>query len=476
MQALRALPPPPSDVYGPHYLADTIVRLSLATTESTPALITSAVEAYTKNLPKLATSKTVFTRSSLLMRNILAFSMGLNLEGEVEVKSVRKLFDTCRTLVSGFIFNPCEGVETKSDDDGFQENVGSNPSILSFGDGLSDSDEETDNSMFTQSAKRRRVDHDEDQNGSAGEGGDKDKRRRKKRTDDWVFPDSSSGLLLVSILYFLSPNKDTLKFVADSYAWPDETFKDKKGEPCLYHVASPSEIIDICKMWCTTAGVLSDRRLSPSSASSYGGGGGDSDSDDEDMDDDDENEQKITVPYLITAMIRKARELSPPSSPHHTCGYDILAKLVEVGEGKFLKDDVGDIMACVATDHKPLRKSVKVRPGLKALQMKCMNSVFEKAQGRLQREAKKVTVSQLFSDIKNLSEVVRSQAVSAVGTAFSLSAGSAQKDMVQGIMGYLPPLPLSNEVEVRISERRETRSLESVFPGRRHPMQILSCI
>ena len=50
------------------------------------------------------------------------------------------------------------------------------------------------------------------------------------------------------------------------------------------------------------------------------------------MDDDDENEQKITVPYLITAMIRKARELSPPSSPHHTCGYDILAKLVEVGK------------------------------------------------------------------------------------------------------------------------------------------------
>ena len=83
--------------------------------------------------------------------------------------------------------------------------------------------------MFTQSAKRKRV-NDSQNGGSTGEGGDKDKRRRKKKTDDWIYPDSSSALLLVSILYFLSPNKDTLKFVADSYAWPDETFKDKKGE------------------------------------------------------------------------------------------------------------------------------------------------------------------------------------------------------------------------------------------------------
>ena len=63
-------------------------------------------------------------------------------------------------------------------------------------------------------------------------------------------------------------------------------------------------------MWCTTAGVLSDRRLSPSSASSYGDRSG-SDSDDDDNDEDmdgDENEQKITVPYLITAMIRKGEE------------------------------------------------------------------------------------------------------------------------------------------------------------------------
>lgn len=143
-----------------------------------------------------------------------------------------------------------------------------------------------------------------------------------------------------------------------------------------------------------------------------------------------------------------ARELSPPSSPHHTCGYDVLAKLVEVGEGKFLKDDVGDIMACVATDHKPLRKSVKVRPGLKALQMMCMNAIFEKAQGRLQKQAKKITVSQLFRDVKDLSEVVRAQAVSAVGTAFSLSAESSQEKMVESFLEILPPLPQSNEDEV----------------------------
>ena len=133
----------------------------------------------------------------------------------------------------------------------------------------------------------------------------------------------------------------------------------------------------------------------------------------------------IPPPFLMSLSLSRplaARELSPPSSPHHTCGYDVLAKLVEVGEGKFLKDDVGDIMACVATDHKPLRKSVKVRPGLKALQMMCMNAIFEKAQGRLQKQAKKITVSQLFRDVKDLSEVVRAQAVSAVGTAFSLSA------------------------------------------------------
>ncbi|GMI01620.1 hypothetical protein TrVE_jg9821 [Triparma verrucosa] len=428
--AISVLPSPPSDVYGPHYLTDTIIRLVLtANLKTTSELISAAVKMYTKNLPKLATTKPIFTRCSLLMRNILAYGMRLNLdlESKTEIKNLRNLYEGCRTLVSGFIFNPCEIEESQEEDDGFNDNViTSTPGVVSFGDGLSDdSEEEHDVSMtlsFTGTSKKQRVEKE-----SLSPGAAKPQQRRKK-SSEWVYPDSSSALLLVSILSILSPDRKTLDIVADSYVFPGETFDEKANESHLYHTESPFEILEICKMWTTSAGVLSDERLSTAK--------------------EDEMDNTETVPGLLVKMIRRAREMSPPSSPHHTCGYDLLAKLVEVGEGRFSAEDAEEIMSTVATNHKALRKSVKVREGLKAMQTKCMNSIYEWAEGPLLPLSKKLVTNYVFSNLCSLSELVRNQAVFSVGISFSQSSPSSQAEMARGLMASLPPLPLSDDEDV----------------------------